>query len=128
MLREQRLRVHDARIATFGERVEDIFLISDEHDRALAIRNNSKTLRDALLACLEGDTGNDAANIGHDSGTAAAPASTTAFERRAGTDRRAEIDESTTRPPVERVIGLLEAGEFRVAEPSGKAAGRSTNG
>ena len=30
-----RLRVHDARIATFGERVEDFFLLSDEHDHAL---------------------------------------------------------------------------------------------
>ncbi len=32
-LREARVRVHDARIATFGERVEDFFEISDEHDR-----------------------------------------------------------------------------------------------
>ena len=31
VLREQRLRVHDARIATFGERAEDMFQISDEH-------------------------------------------------------------------------------------------------
>jgi [protein-PII] uridylyltransferase len=29
------VRVHDARIATFGERVEDFFVLSDEHDRAL---------------------------------------------------------------------------------------------
>lgn len=29
------VRVHDARIATFGERVEDFFVLSDEYDRAL---------------------------------------------------------------------------------------------
>ncbi|WP_447729908.1 [protein-PII] uridylyltransferase [Pseudoxanthomonas suwonensis] len=34
-LRACRLRVHDARIATFGERAEDIFQITDEHDRPL---------------------------------------------------------------------------------------------
>jgi [protein-PII] uridylyltransferase len=35
LFRERRIRVHDARIATFGERVEDFFLISDEHDMRL---------------------------------------------------------------------------------------------
>lgn len=34
-LRAAHLRVHDARIATFGERAEDIFHISDESDRPL---------------------------------------------------------------------------------------------
>lgn len=29
------VRVHDARIATFGERVEDFFLVTDTHDRPL---------------------------------------------------------------------------------------------
>jgi [protein-PII] uridylyltransferase len=33
--RECRVRVHDARVATFGERAEDYFLISDEHDKPL---------------------------------------------------------------------------------------------
>ncbi|KFA17682.1 protein-PII uridylyltransferase, partial [Xanthomonas vasicola pv. musacearum NCPPB 4394] len=33
VLRIQHLRVHDARIATFGERAEDQFQITDEHDR-----------------------------------------------------------------------------------------------
>ena len=32
----QRIRVRDARIATFGERVEDFFQITDEQDRALS--------------------------------------------------------------------------------------------
>lgn len=55
VLRGQRLRVHDARIATFGERAEDVFLISDEHDRPLAGDMDRQALRDALRACLEGE-------------------------------------------------------------------------
>ena len=55
VLRGQRLRVHDARIATFGERAEDVFLISDEHDRPLAGDTPRQALRDALQACLEGE-------------------------------------------------------------------------
>lgn len=35
VLREQRVRVHGARIATFGERAEDFFVLADEHDQAL---------------------------------------------------------------------------------------------
>jgi [protein-PII] uridylyltransferase len=35
VLREQRVRVHGARIATFGERAEDFFLLSDEQNRPL---------------------------------------------------------------------------------------------
>jgi [protein-PII] uridylyltransferase len=35
VLRECRIRVHGARIATFGERAEDFFLVSDESDQAL---------------------------------------------------------------------------------------------
>jgi [protein-PII] uridylyltransferase len=54
-LRRQRLRVHDARIATFGERAEDIFQITDEHDRALDDPQRQQALRESLLACLEGD-------------------------------------------------------------------------
>jgi len=34
-LREARVRVHDARIATFGERVEDFFTLTDGHGNAL---------------------------------------------------------------------------------------------
>jgi len=55
VLRRQRLRVHDARIATFGERAEDVFQITDERDRALDDPQRQQALRDALLACLEGD-------------------------------------------------------------------------
>ena len=53
LLRAQRLRVHDARIATFGERAEDVFQITDERDQPLDPRQ-SQALRDALLASLEG--------------------------------------------------------------------------
>src|SRR5690606_36277718 len=55
LLRDQRLRVHDARIATFGERAEDVFQITDERDRALVDPQQQQALRDALLACLDGD-------------------------------------------------------------------------
>ncbi len=52
LFRERRIRVHDARIATFGERVEDFFLISDEHDVQLddAAR---ESLRNAMTHLLD---------------------------------------------------------------------------
>ena len=50
--REGGLRVHDARIATFGERVEDFFLITDGEDRPLdAAAQHS--LREALSGRLD---------------------------------------------------------------------------
>jgi [protein-PII] uridylyltransferase len=55
VLRECRLRVHDARIATFGERAEDLFQISDERDQPLRDDQQRQALRDALLAALDGD-------------------------------------------------------------------------
>jgi len=55
LLRSHGLRVHDARIATFGERVEDIFQLSDRENRALDDATLA-TIRDALTACLEGDS------------------------------------------------------------------------
>lgn len=54
LLRNQGLRVHDARIATFGERAEDTFVISDEHDLPLT-ETARQQLRDAMLACLDPD-------------------------------------------------------------------------
>lgn len=51
-LRRQRVRVHDARIATFGERAEDVFLISSTDDLALSDAQRG-ALRDAILAMLE---------------------------------------------------------------------------
>lgn len=58
VFREHRLRVHDARIATFGERAEDLFLISDEGDHALADPALIERLTAALVACLDGDRPN----------------------------------------------------------------------
>lgn len=52
VLRGQRLRVHEARIATFGERAEDVFHLSDEADRPLS-GQACDALRDALRAQLE---------------------------------------------------------------------------
>ncbi|WP_445144203.1 [protein-PII] uridylyltransferase [Dyella sp. Tek66A03] len=45
------VRVHDARIATFGERVEDFFLITDRHDAPLDIAQQDRLLH-ALLERL----------------------------------------------------------------------------
>ncbi|UHQ19417.1 [protein-PII] uridylyltransferase [Lysobacter sp. KIS68-7] len=48
VFRMQRLRVHDARIATFGARAEDVFQLTDERDQPL-----DDTRRDALRAALQ---------------------------------------------------------------------------
>ncbi|WP_133478102.1 [protein-PII] uridylyltransferase [Cognatilysobacter segetis] len=58
VLREQRMRVHDARVATFGERAEDVFQITrvdaDGNDEPLD-EPHQQALHDALRACLDGD-------------------------------------------------------------------------
>ena len=54
VLRRQQLRVHDARIATFGERAEDVFQITDQRDQPLD-ETQQQGLRVALLACLDGE-------------------------------------------------------------------------
>ena len=54
VLRQQKLRVHDARIATFGERAEDVFQITDQRDQPLD-ETQQQALREALFACLDGD-------------------------------------------------------------------------
>ncbi|MFD0726112.1 [protein-PII] uridylyltransferase [Lysobacter brunescens] len=53
VLRCQRVRVQDARIATFGERAEDLFLIASAGDTALDDAQCA-TLRDALRTALDG--------------------------------------------------------------------------
>lgn len=53
VLRTQRLRVHEARIATFGERAEDAFHLTDQRDHALDA-DRQQALHDALLANLDG--------------------------------------------------------------------------
>ncbi|MBA8888168.1 [protein-PII] uridylyltransferase [Dokdonella fugitiva] len=50
-LRESRVRVHDARIATFGERVEDFFVLTDENDAVLTEATRHR-LRASLLERL----------------------------------------------------------------------------
>jgi [protein-PII] uridylyltransferase len=55
VLREQRLQVHEARIATFGERAEDQFQVSDEQSRPLRDPQQRQALRDALLAVIDGE-------------------------------------------------------------------------
>lgn len=54
VLRQQKLRVHDARIATFGERAEDVFQITDQRNQPLD-ETQQQALREALAACLDGD-------------------------------------------------------------------------
>jgi [protein-PII] uridylyltransferase len=54
VLRDERLRVHDARIATFGERAEDFFVLSDAGNQALE-ESRQLSLRDALIARINGE-------------------------------------------------------------------------
>ena len=51
VFRARKLRVHDARIATFGERVEDFFQLTDEYNRMLDA-DACKVLREALIERL----------------------------------------------------------------------------
>ncbi|MFT3790064.1 MAG: [protein-PII] uridylyltransferase [Rudaea sp.] len=48
VFRARKLRVHDARIATFGERVEDFFQLTDEYNRMLS-PPECESLREALM-------------------------------------------------------------------------------
>ena len=52
VFRARGIRVHDARIATFGERVEDFFLITDESNHALAPPQR-QALGEALARCVD---------------------------------------------------------------------------
>lgn len=54
VLRQHGVRVHDARVATFGERVEDVFRLSDNAGRLLD-DDAQDALRTALLASIDGD-------------------------------------------------------------------------
>ncbi len=58
ILRQQHMRVHDARIATFGARAEDVFQITatDAHGHSQPLdADRQQALSTALLACLEGE-------------------------------------------------------------------------
>ena len=54
VLRQHGVRVHDARVATFGERVEDVFRLSDSAGRLLD-DDAQDALRAVLLASIDGD-------------------------------------------------------------------------
>jgi [protein-PII] uridylyltransferase len=54
VLLQHKIRVHDARIATFGERAEDIFVLSDRDNRAITETQSVQHLHAALLDYLEG--------------------------------------------------------------------------
>jgi len=53
-LLQKRIRVHDARIATFGERAEDIFVLSDRNNHAITDADELHALQATLLDYLEG--------------------------------------------------------------------------
>ncbi|WP_229792378.1 [protein-PII] uridylyltransferase [Cognatilysobacter bugurensis] len=58
VLRDQSLSVHDARIATFGERAEDVFQITctdADGSRCPLDADRQATLREALLVSLDGE-------------------------------------------------------------------------
>nr|WP_133000043.1 [protein-PII] uridylyltransferase [Luteimonas arsenica] len=54
VLRSEGLRVHDARIATFGARAEDVFRVTGEDKQPLGEAACAR-LRDALLARIDGE-------------------------------------------------------------------------
>lgn len=62
VLRAHRIRLHDARIATFGERAEDFFQISDEANRAIVDEARLEALRGALVEALTDSTDKDSPN------------------------------------------------------------------
>jgi len=51
------LRVLNAKIATFGERVEDVFFITDQDNRPLETDKQFNTLQQAITSNLEEDDG-----------------------------------------------------------------------
>jgi len=54
---EAEVRVHDARIATFGERVEDFFEVTDRHDAALSDAQKDRLLQSLLRRVGQARTG-----------------------------------------------------------------------
>lgn len=55
------IRVHNAKVATFGDRVEDFFSITDGHDRPLEREEQFEALRAALVRHLD-----DPQGLGHE--------------------------------------------------------------
>lgn len=46
------LRVHSARVATIGSRAEDVFLVTDVHDRPILSRTKQRDLRRSIIEML----------------------------------------------------------------------------
>jgi len=65
VLRAHGVRLHDARIATFGERVEDFFLISDEQNHAITDTDRLDALRAGLIDALTDTADKDSSNAKH---------------------------------------------------------------
>jgi len=49
-----KVRLHNARIATFGERVEDVFYVTDEDDRPITDKERLEFLRSTIIEYLGG--------------------------------------------------------------------------
>ncbi|NPA71611.1 MAG: [protein-PII] uridylyltransferase, partial [Gammaproteobacteria bacterium] len=52
-LKEQNIRLHDAKIHTVGEKAEDVFLISNTHNQAITSKETQRELTEALLDMIE---------------------------------------------------------------------------
>lgn len=52
-MESQGTRLQNAKIATYGEKVEDIFFITDHENRMITDQNKLNALRDAIYAALE---------------------------------------------------------------------------
>ncbi len=51
-LREQNIRIHDAKIVTIGEKAEDVFMISDTDNRAIKSKQRMKEVKEAVVENL----------------------------------------------------------------------------
>ncbi|MDZ7826762.1 MAG: hypothetical protein U5R48_12975 [Gammaproteobacteria bacterium] len=49
--------VHNAKIATLGERIDDVFFITDEHDRPITDPGRIETLRRAICERIDEEIG-----------------------------------------------------------------------
>ncbi len=55
-LRELSLHVRSAQLATFGERVVDVFYVTDDDDNKIADPEAQQAIKDALRAAYDGET------------------------------------------------------------------------